>query len=114
MHYSDDWDVRGDDDWEDIYDDPKVEAGVSTAAHQLKHGLLEDAYNNRWQAVVNFGRWITADESQVAGWYHIAMTIGPEPKPIQTGATRHTLCVLQKDPSGCTSCLLMCTVERMT
>jgi len=87
LHYSDDWDVMSDDDWEDTYGDPKVEADVSTAAHRLKHGLLEDAYNNRWQAVVDFGKWITADESRVAGWYHSAMTIGPEPKPIRTGAT---------------------------
>ena len=26
----------------------------------------------------------------MAGWYHSVMTIGPEPKPIQTGATLHT------------------------
>ena len=48
LHYSDDWDVMGDDDWEDTYGDPKLEADVSAAAHQLKHGLLEDAYNKRW------------------------------------------------------------------
>ena len=44
LHYSDDWEVMGDDDWEDTYDDPKDEADVSTAAHRLKHGLLEDTY----------------------------------------------------------------------
>jgi len=93
LHYSDDWDVLGDEDWEDTYCDHKVEADVSTAAHRLKRGLLEDAYNNRWQAVVDFGKWITADESQVAGWYHSAMTIGHEPKPIRTGATLHMLCI---------------------
>ena len=93
MHYSDDWDVIDDDNWEDTYIDPKLEAGVSTAAHLLKHRLLEDAYNNRWQAIVIFGKWITADESRVAGWYHSAMTIKPEPKPIRTGATLHTLCI---------------------
>jgi hypothetical protein len=42
---------------------------------------------------VNFGKWITTDESRVAGWYHSVMTIGPEPKPIQTGATLYTVCV---------------------
>ena len=36
---------------------------------------------------------MTADESRVAGWYKSAMTIGPEPKPIRTGATIHSLCV---------------------
>jgi len=30
----------GDDDWEDAYDDPKLKAGVSTAAHRVKHELL--------------------------------------------------------------------------
>jgi hypothetical protein len=54
---------------------------------------LEDGYDKRWQAMVNFGKWITTDESRVAGWYHSVMTIGPEPKPIQTGATLHTVCV---------------------
>jgi hypothetical protein len=47
----------------------------------------------QWQAIVNFGRWITSHESRVAGWYHSVMTIGPEPKPIQNGATLHTICV---------------------
>jgi hypothetical protein len=44
----------------------------------------------RWQACVNPGKWITTDESRVAGWYHSVMTIGPDPKPIRTGATLHT------------------------
>jgi hypothetical protein len=47
----------------------------------------------RWQAVVNPGKWITTDESRVAGWYHSVMTIGPDPKPIRTGATLHTACI---------------------
>ena len=34
LHYSDDWDVMGDDDREDTYGDPKVEVDVSTAAHR--------------------------------------------------------------------------------
>ena len=42
---------------------------------------------------MHFGRLVTADESRVAGWYKSAMTIGPEPKPIRTGATIHSLCV---------------------
>jgi hypothetical protein len=48
---------------------------------------LDDGYNMRRQAIVNFGKWITTDENRVAGWYHSVMTIGPEPKPIRTGAT---------------------------
>jgi hypothetical protein len=43
LHYSDDWEC--DDIWDDVYDDPKVEADASMASHQLKHGILEDGYN---------------------------------------------------------------------
>ena len=44
--------------------------------------------------MVNFGKCVTTDDSQVAGWYHSVMTIGPEPKLIWTGATlHHTVCV---------------------
>ena len=43
--------------------------------------------------MVNYGKWLTADESRVAGWYHSPITQGPEPKPIRTGATLHSLCV---------------------
>ena len=55
--------------------------------------MLEDGYNRQWQAMVHFGRSMTADESRIAGWYHSPMTMGPEPKPIRTGCTLHTLCV---------------------
>jgi hypothetical protein len=93
LHYSDDWDLMGDSDWDDTYDDPQVAADPSTATHRLKHVILEDGYNKRWQAILNPGRWTTTDDSQVAGWYHSVMTIGPEPKPIRTGATLHTVCI---------------------
>jgi hypothetical protein len=42
LHYSDDWDPKGDGVWDDIYDDPKVVAPPSTATHRLKHDRLED------------------------------------------------------------------------
>jgi hypothetical protein len=45
LHYSDDWEPMGDDNWDDVYDYPKVEADPSTASHQLMHGILEDGYN---------------------------------------------------------------------
>jgi hypothetical protein len=94
LHYSDDWDPKDNGVWDDIYNDPKVVADLSTASHRLKHGRLEDGYNKqRWQAIVNFGKLITTDESRVAGWYHSVMTIGPAPKPIRTGGTLHTVCV---------------------
>ena len=34
-----------------------------------------------------------ADESRLAGWYHSGTTIGPNDKPIRTGATLHLLAV---------------------
>ena len=47
--------------------------------------------------MVKFGIWMTADESQISGWYHSPMTVGPEPKPIRTGCTLHSLCVTYGD-----------------
>jgi len=44
--------------------------------------------------------WVTFDESRVARWYNSAMTIGPEPKPIRSGATIHSLCVSKGDLAG--------------
>jgi hypothetical protein len=54
LHYSDDWEPKENGVWDDTYDDPKVVAPPSTASHRLKHGRLEDGYNKRWQAIVNF------------------------------------------------------------
>jgi len=92
LHFSDDWEEH-EEEWNTIYSDVKVEPDEDTASHRMKFSLLEDMYNNRWQACVNYGKWVTADESRIAGWYKSAMTIGPEPKPIRTGVTMHTLCV---------------------
>ena len=41
---------------------------------------------------MTYGLHITFDESRVAGWYKSSITIGPEPKPIRTGATLHSMC----------------------
>ena len=93
LHYTDDWEEEEDGEWETLYTDPKVEAQDWTAQHRKKFSIVEDAYNQQWQEMVNFGKWLMADESRVAGWYQSAMTIGPEPKPVQTVATIHSLCV---------------------
>jgi hypothetical protein len=45
LHYSDDWECK--DDWDDIYDGPKVEANLLMASHRVKHGILEDGYNRQ-------------------------------------------------------------------
>ena len=93
LHFSDDWEDGRDEEWDVKYTDTKMEPTESTATHQKKFSILEDAYNRKWQSLVTFGKWVTADESRVAGWYHSPMTVGPEPKPIRTGATMHSLCV---------------------
>mmetsp|Transcript_2847 Transcript_2847/g.5763 ORF Transcript_2847/g.5763 Transcript_2847/m.5763 type:complete len:366 (+) Transcript_2847:358-1455(+) len=90
MHFSDDWDDNG---WDSFLHSTKEGPKDGTAQHQKKHGQLEDAYNKRWQSIVNFGRWVTGDKSRLAGWYHSVMKIEPEPKPIRTGMTLHSLCV---------------------
>jgi hypothetical protein len=38
LHYSDDWEVMGGGDWDNIYPDPQVEAEPGTASFRLKHG----------------------------------------------------------------------------
>jgi hypothetical protein len=39
------------------------------------------------------GMAMTHDESKIASWHHSIMTIGPELKPIRTGATLYSLAV---------------------
>ena len=90
LHFADDWD---DEEWESDYNDVKVEPSDNTAQHRKKFSMIEDAYNRRWQSLVKVGKWLTADESRVAGWYYSMITMGPEPKPIRTGATLHSLCI---------------------
>ncbi len=91
MHFSDDWDLPGD--WDNTYLDEKVTESAVTAHHRRKFCILEDACNACWKACVFAGKHLTFDESRIAGWYKSPMTIGPDPKPIRTGATLHSLCV---------------------
>ncbi|KAL7527926.1 hypothetical protein ACHAXR_002197 [Thalassiosira sp. AJA248-18] len=94
MHFSDDWDEEdGDIPWENVYADVKYEPSPDVERHRQKYEHIEDGFNQRWKECVNFGRWNTTDERRVAGWYKSGITIGPEPKPIQTGATIHSICV---------------------
>ena len=65
-----------------------------TAHHCRKFATLEDGFNKRWKECVKFGRRLTFDESRVAGWYHSPITQGPDPKPIWTGTTIHSLAVM--------------------
>ena len=92
MHFADNWE---EDNllWNETYEDNKEETPEETANHCRKFGMLKDGYNRQWQALMNFGKCMTADESRVAGWYHSPITMGPEPKPICTRCTLHTLYV---------------------
>ncbi len=98
MHFSDDWEEdwdveEGTDESEKFYGDKKFTPPPDVERHRQKFEHIEDGFNRRWKECVIFGRWTTADESRVAGWYNSSITIGPEPKPIHTGATIHSLCV---------------------
>ena len=63
------------------------------ANHQRKFGEVEDAINQRWKECVMAGKALTHNKSRIAGWYKNEITCGPEPKPIRTGATLHSLAV---------------------
>jgi hypothetical protein len=99
MHFNDDFDEESPDEWSDVYFDKKHSL-PATARHRKKFSDVEDTICQRWMEYVNFGMWVTFDESRFAGWYNSTMTIGPEPKPIRTGATIHSLCVSKGDLAG--------------
>ncbi len=55
--------------------------------------MFKDGFNRWWKECLILGRWLTFDKSHVAGWYHSPITQGPDPKPIHTGATIHSLAI---------------------
>ena len=81
--------------WDSLYStgDTRAVPKPGVADYQQKLSRLEDACTERWQSNLKFGRWVTADESRGTGWYSSTMTIETEPKPVQTGAIIHSLCV---------------------
>ena len=96
LHFNNDWDNG--EEWEDdTYTDRKTCSPDGTAHHRQKFSMFEDGFNIRWKECVEFGKWLTFDESRVAGWYHSPITQGPDPKPIRTGATIHSLCITHGD-----------------
>ena len=94
LNIADNWD-----EWEDS-DDARFPVAEDMAKHRRKHGSLKEAHWKRWMELVTPSRFLTMDESRIAGWYRSAMMIGPEPKPIRTGATLHTLCVTKGPLAG--------------
>ena len=86
LHFVDDWELDDNDfGWDEVFDYPEDDQDhdAYAAAHRVKFGLIEDAFVQRWQQCVLFGRWITADKSCLVGLYHSPCMIGPNPKPIQ-------------------------------
>jgi hypothetical protein len=83
-----------DNEWGDVYVDSKKCSLEGTVKHRQKFSMFEDGFNHRWNECTIFRRWLTFGESRVAGWYHIPITQGPDPKPICTGATIHSLAIM--------------------
>ena len=93
LHFADDWEEENGVVWDDVYLDEKVSSSETAAKHRTKFCMVEDAINARWKEVVTWGQYVTFAESRCAGWYKSGMTIGPDPKPIWTDATLHSMCV---------------------
>jgi len=92
MHFADDWEEVKEV-WDDYFTDVKIELPSDVAHHRHKFAIIEDAFNVQWKATVIFGRRLKMDESRTPCWYHGPITQGPEPKPVRTGATMHTVCI---------------------
>lgn len=89
LHFVDDWEEDGLD-----YVDSLFLVSDGIVKHEMKHGNLEESHWCRCQKIVHPGMKLTGDESRCPGWYHSDMTMEPEPKPVCTGCTLHTLCVV--------------------
>jgi hypothetical protein len=95
LHFDDDWD--GDNEWDELYADSKKCSPEGTAKHGQKFSMFKDGFNRRWKECTTFGRWLTFNKSRVVGWYHSPITQGPDPKPIRTGGTIHSLAITYGD-----------------
>jgi hypothetical protein len=82
------WD--GDIEWSDgdVYTNKKQCSPDGTVQQRKKFSMLKDDLK-----CVMFGCWLTFDKSRVAGCYHSPIMHGPDPKPIHTGATIHSLAI---------------------
>ncbi len=95
LHFDNDWDE--DDKWDEVYMDQKQSSPENTAHHRQKFSMFKDGFNRWWKECLIFRCWLTFDESRVAGWYHSPITQGPDPKPIHTGTTIHSLAIMHGD-----------------
>ena len=94
LHFNGDRDDNG---WSDVYVDKKKCSPEGTAHHRRKFSMFKDGSNRWWKECLIFGCWLTFDKSRVASWYHSPITQGPDPKPIRTGATIHSLVITHGD-----------------
>jgi hypothetical protein len=69
----------------------------NTAHQRQKFFVFKDGFNRQWKECLILRRWLTFDESRVAGWYHSSITQGPDPKPICTSATIHSLAIMHRN-----------------
>jgi hypothetical protein len=65
LHFDDNWDDN--DGWDNVYMDQKRCSPDGMVHHRQKFSMFEDGFNPRWKEFVMFGRWLTFDESHVAG-----------------------------------------------
>jgi hypothetical protein len=77
-----------------VYVDKRQCSPQNTARHHKMFSKLKDGFNHWWNKCLIFGCWLTFNESRVEGWYHSPITQGPDPKPICTGATIHSLAIM--------------------
>jgi hypothetical protein len=87
IHFLDNFDDR--EEWSEIFFGKK-HVLPNTARHRRKFVKIEDAINHRWKECATAGMAMTHD-GRIAGWYKSEITCRPEPKPIRTGATLHSM-----------------------
>ena len=90
LHFSNDCEKDATHDWEDTYLDTQC-MSPETAKHRAKFGTVEDVHNARWKDIIVVAQRLTFEKTCCAGWYHSYMTIGPNPKPIQTVVLLHSM-----------------------
>ncbi len=95
MHFADDWEEKEGDVWNNYFTDVKIELQTEVEHHHCRFAIIEDAFNKQWKEAMIFGWRLTMDKSRTPGWYHGPITQGPEPKPVRTSATMHTICVME-------------------
>ncbi len=66
MHFSDNWEEKEGDVWNNCFTDVKVESPTEVVHHQCKFGIIEDAFNKQWKEAMNFIQRLRMDKSQTS------------------------------------------------